>query len=1025
MSREIIPDELWSQIDQCAEINEAILILNHLQDLLSRSEVTSDGYKEILRLEAYTFSRLKEFTIEEPDKARAIILDRLLPLCWKDDSEEPIVTHDFRETLAEWVEQYQEDAKNKLRSDVIGRVLAHLESHSSLGACRTIAAIGLRTRKVEDALRVIVENHDDYEGDVALSTLASLGSGDRHFILIELHKRMAIRYNTSLLSTAMSLADPSTINVIYEHWLPMADQEDVDASIKLMPIREILNANSDDVDLQNETWGKLIKLVEDNRIRWFWVFELTDISPNCNSPFVVPTLLRWIAEIPENSDHPEIARYRLNLRLVDCLMPLQLQGWFQGISDKTLESLRGDACQNTKTDGYYPTTESLQKRTAWETLLRAGYNAILEWFNPAVEQEASRFEQGQIMDWLACFRINPLPNAVVHWVTQERDVQGDIDGREFARGFAAVRVARSAATQESFDALLDFGYTHKGQVILQSTEAIAEVALYLSQQDSTAIVTKLLAGLQSNVSRRKRLASADALRVLANHQNVSALIKRHVNDILPMVYEEQRDLLERGALIETLGYLHDWKPSAELELDLRKWSCDPGNWVGGASLFVLASHDLLLQTPDLMASALLLNKTEKYWELDLSGKLPRWLPYYIGLLYQRNPEVFVHAAVTLISQGEWGNVTPLMRWLEITHGVNGEIRLSQDIAKAIVNRVRNRQSASYSETELFGLLARLAPQVLTEERWEDVWDDWMPESRVALANALNKSIGQNSNNDELEECLTKLAVDGVYAVRRAAYRALSNLSMETLRALCEAWVSMGTEYAKRAAEAFGWLEASNEVEKGALSELCARLTTHAEKQVRISVQRSREERRRRTWASEYLRVILNVTGISNQEIFEAWPYAEALAKVGDDSCIEALHDHLKQHNLPPNVHFWIIQIIKKLEQNWRKITQKWPEFWTDLKGALEHGQGRLHMQQGQAQNVSYTICIQPSTTLHEPSSWRGIITAPDILFSLSESEGVLELEDSRRGSILINHRSNSVADFIGTGPYPQQDQIPS
>ncbi len=189
-----------------------------------------------------------------------------------------------------------------------------------------------------------------------------------------------------------------------------------------------------------------------------------------------------------------------------------------------------------------------------------------------------------------------------------------------------------------------------------------------------------------------------------------------------------------------------------------------------------------------------------------------------------------------------------------------------------------------------------------------------------------------------------------------------------------------------------------------------------EPKVREAVQRTWDERRKRIWASDYLSIILNVRGETNREILDAWCYGDALGQIGDEKCQEALREYLCKQVLPPHVRFWLSRILKQMETNWKKITQKWPEPWTDMSGMIETGTGMLILEKKEV-HVQYSIWGKMGVVPGEKHSWGGIINAPFEYF-LNLCEATIELSEKRRGRIILNGFSGDTGSFLGFWKLP-------
>src|SRR5205085_1803162 len=121
--------------------------------------------------------------------------------------------------------------------------------------------------------------------------------------------------------------------------------------------------------------------------------------------------------------------------------------------------------------------------------------------------------------------------------------------------------------------------------------------------------------------------------------------------------------------------------------------------------------------------------------------------------------------------------------------------------------------------------------------------------------------------------------DGLYAVRRAAYRGLSRQAPDALQMACDAWArSPILHLRQRAAEMCGWLSGD------AFPEFFAILRSDPELLVRKAAERAHSERRERSWARAYLARVREVRGTTIEEMVAAWRYGQALIAVGDDEC---------------------------------------------------------------------------------------------------------------------------------------------
>ncbi len=1007
------------------ESSDVEYVTRSLKEVDTLEEAGDLSFKEAYELRLHAFRKLQELTEKDSTRAEPLILQYLLPhtlTIHPDVSDVSIELYQLRERLADWLNQYPAVVRQDLRNKVLDGLYPHLQSSDPLAACWLVSRIGYRTDKVVDALWDIVRENEDETGDTAISTLTRLGVplNQRGPILSELHKRVATRYSHPSASALTGLTDPTSIEIVLTHWLASdaPDVESIDVSLIFNVFRSVLDVRYEDAELQDKVWQCLADLANQGPDEFSHEFYLGRTAPSCNSVLVAPTMLEWLGEKTTRKGDPSLGRYLIELRLEECVRPRQLEGWENVDDAAAFELLRQDACQDTGTDLYVTTKEDRVKRNAWETVLRAGHADALDWFDEAVVPETGRFLQQRIIEWFSLFRFESLPDIILKWITEEYDWAAEgKDSRERSRRIAAVRMARSSASREAFDALLNFGFTLQGKADMQSVYALTEVALYLIGQGDTSIVDELVEAVVHRVEEHQRVAAAYALQHIAS--SFSPLLLRHAERIIPALYDTRREPYERGRLINALGHLQDWQIPDELLQDMEVWAREPDRWIGGSSLTALAFHGYLHKRHDLLKEVLGLQEVNGKWDLLPSAKRFEWAPYIIGLLYHNDPEAFTPAMASLVQTLDWLSLPQVSQMLRFSHGEPDQLPLPSAIKDALIQRIREKQSRAFGETGIFRLLADLAPKELAQEQWDDLWDNWLPDSRVALADALSEASLESSARYAAIPHLQSLTRDGQYAVRRAAYRALARQSMSALHGLCLSWSSVKSpvELRQRAAEACGWLDrVIDEDGSDAFTGLYQTLVTDREKSVRETAERTWKERRNRLWAEKYLSILMNVRGETNKEILDAWRHGEALVRTGDDSCKQALREHLAQDSHLPNLRYWIRQIVEDMQENWRKKIQKWPEPWFAWEGTIEEGQGKAQISISETTEVNYSVWCQPPPTPSELGDWGGAMWCTPM--SLQLGDGMIELEDGRRGKMSVTGISGDTAIFVGGGPYP-------
>ena len=825
---------------------------------------------------------------------------------------------------------------------------------------------------------------------------------------------------TQLIIAIDRLADPSSFSLVQRSWLQSdAEQANWHRSLALRILSDIADAiNSEEV--QDQIWLTIVDLFEQHPERFaIDIYLGSDIASQCNSVKVVPDLLRWIGREQERSEFTADHRRLLSLRLENCVRPRQLQGWKSPPLPSTVSVLRQDACQDTHFEGRATTHEMLVKKAAWQTLLQMGYSDALNWFQDAVSDETDRYVRREMCDLFACFHLDPMPSDVVRWVTEPFDAKLPASSAEFVARLGAIKVARNAASQDSFEALLACGLSVEGQNLRESVDALEEVALFLARAGDSSVVSQLVNTIVGNKEERRRTAAG------------STLVSLVVEGLLPEQYipqlsetllkREERDTFERSMLLAALGHLSQKKFPKEILPQLRSWARDRNDMLGIQSFMTLARQDDLLSHEDLLTK-IGLKREGGTWNTLPEERYAEWVSHVIGLLYLLHPEALRPAVTSLIEVGSWESAIPIIWKLCEKHREKEQLPFPSEIAEAFVRRIRQRQTQISAELGIFQALAELVPERLAEEAWDNIWEDWLPDARAALADALGEATYVKIHaKTKAIALLTLLTGDGQYAIRRAAYRGLARQSMQSLQTLCMMWSQASTlELRQRAAEAWAWLSDGRE-NSDIEASVYQILSTDAEKTVRDTVNRTWKERRKREWAKEYLTRVRQVTGKSNDEVLAIWCYAQALTQVGDDTSIRILRTDLGTKSLPPHLRHWFQRIIKETNEHWEKAVSKWPQPWRTWNGIIEEGQGWILLPDQQKIPVHYSLWREQATTLSENSSWGGTVQINDEIRALTTpGEITLQLSDERQGKALIKTSiSRGSITIVGNGPFPE------
>jgi hypothetical protein len=1011
---------LWQQLRQSTSVDNTKDNLKQLDDLVETQKLSiPDAYE----LRSVAFRALQELTADDPNTAESLILELLLPYCFKQPPDGPSdirrAISRYRDCLVDWLSQYPEAERIVLRDKVLDELRQGLKLADPKGACWTVMRIGFRRDDIVKNLWQVVKNDADEIGNIALFTLTTLGiPSDEHTRLLrELQKRIKVQCEEILVRALRPLSESESLEVVRSHCLKLS-VEGRTRSTALRVLTDIADDSEEDTELQDRIWQQISDLFKAHSDAFsFDLYLGNDVAPQCDSAKVVPTILKWMTKQAQTAERSAHLRYLLSCRLEQCVRPRQLKGWAVADEPNAVALLRQDACQDTQAKGHFKSEPMRLKENAWNTLLRLGYEEVLTWFEEGVANETNPFTRKTVSEFLACFRLDPLPPTVLEWVKEPYDVRPNDPSGELASRTAAIQIARSAASCEAFEALCNFGLTYDGKVLQQSIDALAEVAIARATTSEDPIADALVEIAVNGAEPRHRTGAIGALETMAARK---LLPDQYASQLAKLLFDKERDSFERSVIVAILGHLSSEELAPHIMKRLQSWARARDDWLGGRSLEALARHGDLLSQPNLLVERLGLQQTGNRWDLSPQSQRTEWAPFIIGLLYLKDPDTFTPAISSLLQTQSWHSAVQVISLLNDFHGGSDRPPLPAVIKKALIERTRHYQTRTSAELEIFEVLAHLMPNTLAQEPWERTWNDWLPAARAALADALGEATytEPKANTSALSHLLS-LTWDGLYAVRRAAYRGLSCRSYLELEAICEDWSQAPTaELRQRAAEACAWL---NRDQANLFNELYERLVADQERIVREVARRARRERRERLWAEDYLSYIRETRGKTNEEILSVWRYGQALIQVGNDTCLRTIRADIKTRPLSPHMKHWLRQILKDLDEHWRKVTEKWPDPWWPLEGAIEEGQGTIELIEGKDFPVRYTLWKQPAPTPSQKHEWGGAAWPIDMTaLKIIRDEFTLRLKDGSHGTVTTKCFSSQdqVVHFLGVGPYP-------
>src|SRR5260221_4014279 len=862
---------LRMQLHQEEDLPGLLTLLTDIEVLTAEHPV-----KNAYDLLEHAYYVLREATSDAPEVARDIILQRLLPWLIAPDQPESagIARGSSRDTLSEWLNQYPEEARQKLLHSCLDTLSDSLRSKPTADLCWTISGLGYRRSDLIAGLWGIVRRDDGDLGDVALRALARLGTqeSERH-LLEELHRCIGNRMTPSLLAALSDLADVSTIPVLGRclEQVTVGGEASFARTFALVVLSTIADNHDTDLSVQEAAWELIIKLYESDHDRYtFDIYLGSNIAPSCNDPRVPLNLIQWLELHPQDSEKDADHRRLLYLRLSECVRPRQVEGMSPTIPPNSLALIQLDARRNSRNTGRWSTWESNLKQQAWTTLLLLGHPSTLSssQFNKAIVQEDSGFLKGKLMELLACFRWKHLPDQVLAWITEKVDLKRETAPQELPFRRGAESLARSAGTRQAFDALLASGTTFDGALLRETANALASLSVTLARQGDAEIIEKLLETIEGVKEESQRRAAIEALVWIAGDDLFPV---QYLSRVVALIEDETREALERSNIVHILGAIPREHLSPDMLGLLQQLVHSQQTAIASSALEALAQNVAVLDTPELLEQRVAFTRVNGRWTSQFSPHTTNWMVGMVVTLYRHDPERLALVMASLIGGIDAFKLPLVLRVLGEIHYVEHQV-LPDEVHHALLAQLDSMRDEPFTTpTELLEMCAKLLPDTLGERAWEPQWEAWTPETRAALARAL----GQGKYMTELAqeraiEHLLLLIHDAQYRVRREAYRSLATVAPDMLCCTVAAWAHAPImELRRRAAEALSWLSSGTDFDLVA-DDLKSVLASDPDLLVREALTRANAERRQRVWANGYLLRMRRAYKKNNKARLSAW-----------------------------------------------------------------------------------------------------------------------------------------------------------
>jgi hypothetical protein len=966
---------------QLGEIGSSIVDKTSTEDLfgylreLRALLLLQSNTLEICDVIADLFFHLRERAETDVELGTRVLLDYLVPQLADATPVEWQAYAQLRYSFRHWLDQYPSQTMVLLRKQLLDQLEQRLNSERIDNVCALIGYVGYRRPDIELRLEVI-ESEDYWDrGDTALSTLTYLGitATKQPKLLARLRERLHRRQTRRLVSALCRFSTPEALDLINEIWRntqTLNNLSDLDAHLLLQHLAAIADSNPNNRQLQNKAWSTVIKYAKWRAKLEGALFLGGSLTTDIDSTRVIPYFFH-LMEQPDDEGQIGEGRRLAQHRMEECAKPWQLRGWHNiGESSKVIDLLRGDARANTRLRVRMTTSEQIVKEQAWRTLLLLGYEELLtpEWFEQAIAKEDDRFVRANLMRHLSCHQITELPRSLVEWVTSRFDIERDSpdhsqDDEIFSRDAAAEQVT-SAATIEAFHVLLNFGMTYNDNALLDNVDALVTISRYLVSQGNTNIPEILLDTFANTPAYHHKIAAGAALESLALEDS---LLSDYYERLVPLI-DSKEDRLELALLVSMLRCSPQGFPKALVER-LVTWAQQPTDRLSTVALTTLAAENYLPLYLDMLAPGIGLATIDGKWRMSGRGSDYDFHGLVLGWLFTNAPATFDQAVVDLLGSQQWGSVDELTSHLVRTARRSPKLKIPEVIIDALVQRIYRMETHAFSEPRLFEYLAALAPNRLLREDWHGAWDDWSPQARSALAQALRGlRYGKHDRKERAIFFLLSLVLDSDYSVRRAALRGMAAVDPLMLYAACSSWIrSDDLDLKKRAAEAYAWItpgelgKQANEIHSLAISD--------PEPDVRRIAKQTWSDIMNAKRTRQYLRRLRKVQPDS-KSIFQVWCYGNALTHIGNDTTVEALKNLSYRDKLPIHLARWFEILAEDTEKHWKSVMDKRNEPWYTWDGIVSETHGFISVgdRPGAA---ALRLWIKPATDPSMQTSWGG------------------------------------------------------
>ncbi len=937
-----------------------------------------------------------------PRRVTDFLVRCLLPVCLLDDEGASdrvrIHGHQARELLKDWLDGLPDEVLRPVRTTLLRRIVAHLRERSGTSALYCLAGIGYRTPATTKALKSVAQR-DDSDGHEAIRLFLGFGISNRErtWARRRLLKTPEAQRTDSWYTAATRFHEATWLNALSNRAV-----HEGRSFLGVPRLTWVAEEAPGDKRLQDNVWSAIMDVVRRRNDGWPTLLFTGGLFERCNTAAVLSTLLDNSGVV---SALGGVQVVRFIDRLQDARTPTQIDGW-QGHDRAALEGmLLPYVRRSTGHDTVSRTIESDTKEKALEALLCSASPLVDTLPSTAIEEESDGYVVADAMNRLACFSASSIPERTRAALLASPAIdRSGSSNSPLAVFMASARFVASSLSLESLRLLLDSAGGTDGHPYRQPVRSASRLASWLWAQGDSGVLPALLDAINGPSLVAQAIAVSSISRILVDERSTTGL-REHLRAVAA------DDTRQPYIRTEAIAGLLDSPSGASMVDFFAALSGAPDREfkrLGFCGLIMDGHLEPHRSDCELFAFAPPANET------DASGA------YVAGMLAATEPGRYEDQAVAFVERAsDWamhGFVTGYR------YGLIRPTERSPVINRALVLKVLLNETEQRANPNFFSDLALIAPQEFLGQRWEDVWYNWMPDSRVSIADAIRLAAPNDESTTRAEELLTLLIVDDVFAVRRSAARALASLNMIGIANWCNQALESRTISRRRiAAEAAGWLPVdSGETIDNEQLRIAAR---DPERTVRSASAKAREALRFRSWSAELRRRIVAPSSDPNEWVLRSYAASRALSHIGDDADIDELRALAAERTTPPNVAYWLNRTAEAIQQSWKDRTAKWPGEWLPWQGALEQLDATLSLL-NQSLTVRTTLWLRRGEPGREPNAWGGVAWVREgqgysLWFGGGANGATLTIPGRNPVTVLLVATDGTKMVFSGNDQYPE------